>query len=101
MAKQTRGKRYSAQEKNEILSFVEEVNADKGRGGVSAASRKFGVSQLTVSSWIKKSGGSTTSSRGGFGGNLRRLADLHDEINKTEKSLAKLQREFDRLKAKL
>lgn len=100
MAKQTRGKRYSVDEKAEILSFVEEVNANKGRGGVSAASKKFGVSQLTVSSWLKKSG-APSAGRGGFGGNLRRLADIHDEIAVTKKKLASLEKEFSKLKAKL
>ncbi len=100
MAKQTRGKRYSVDEKTKILTYVEEVNGQKGRGGVSAASKKFGVSQLTVSSWLRKSG-SPSAGRGGFGGSLRRLADLHDEIAVTKKKLSALEREFNKLKGKL
>lgn len=51
----TKGKRYSEAEKSEILAFIEK----QGRGGQTAASKKFGVSPLTLSSWRKKSGGET------------------------------------------
>lgn len=54
--KTTKGKRYSDAEKAEILQFVE----SQGRGGGAAAAKKFGVSQLTISSWKKKTGGSST-----------------------------------------
>jgi len=50
----SKGKRYSEEEKAEILKFINEVNSDKGRGGQSAASKKYGISQLTLSSWMKK-----------------------------------------------
>lgn len=113
MAKQARGKRYSAAEKQEITDFANSINAEKGRGGVAQASRKFGVSQLTIANWLKKEGSPTTGAgksgkgaavkagKGGFGGQLRRLADLHDEIAATEKKLAELQKEFAKLKKKL
>lgn len=51
--KATKGKRYTDTEKTEILQFVE----SHGRGGGTAAAKKFGVSQLTISSWKKKAGG--------------------------------------------
>lgn len=51
--KATKGKRYTDAEKAEILQFVE----SHGRGGGTAAAKKFGVSQLTISSWKKKAGG--------------------------------------------
>ncbi len=54
--KATKGKRYTDVEKAEILQFVE----SHGRGGGTAAAKKFGVSQLTISSWKKKAGGGTT-----------------------------------------
>ncbi|MCW1921084.1 transposase [Luteolibacter arcticus] len=50
----SKGKRYSEAEKAEILAFIDA----QGRGGQSKASKKFGVSPLTLSSWRKKSGGS-------------------------------------------
>jgi hypothetical protein len=50
-----KGKRYTADEKKAIIDLVNKVNADKGRGGQSAASKQFGVSQLTISAWLKGS----------------------------------------------
>jgi transposase-like protein len=45
----TKGKRYSESERAEILKFVDQ----QGRGGASAAAKKFGVSPLTISTWKK------------------------------------------------
>jgi transposase-like protein len=47
-----KGKRYSDAEKAEILAFIE----SRGRGGQSAAAKKFNVTPLTISNWRKKSG---------------------------------------------
>ncbi len=52
-----KGKRYTDQEKAEILAFVEA----QGRGGQTAAVKKFGVSALTISTWRKKAGVSAAS----------------------------------------
>jgi DNA primase catalytic subunit len=51
-----KGKRYSAGEKQAILNFVDAVNKQKGRGGQTAAAKKYGVAMLTIAGWIKKSG---------------------------------------------
>ena len=52
--KSKKGKRYSDAEKQKIIDFVNNYNAANGRGGAANASKKFGVSQLTVGSWMKK-----------------------------------------------
>ena len=52
----TRGKRYSDGEKAEILAYAEA----QGRGGASAAAKKFGVSPLSISSWRKAQGGGSS-----------------------------------------
>ncbi len=116
-----KGKRYSAAEKEEILNYVEQVNADKGRGGQSAASKKYKISPLTISSWIKarKGGGASAPARatkaakatsaGSIGGavsgsmskKLAKLQGLHDQIDRTEQELAKLRAQFDALKGSL
>jgi transposase-like protein len=54
--KSKKGKRYTDEEKQQIVDFVNEYNAAKGRGGAANASKKFGVSQLTVASWLKAKG---------------------------------------------
>ncbi len=50
------GIRYSDAQKKEIVDFVIAYNSTNGRGGQSEASKKFKVTPLTISAWIKSSG---------------------------------------------
>jgi transposase-like protein len=102
-----KGRRYTAKEKAEIIAFVDKVNADKGRGGQSAASKKYKISPLTISSWIRTGpGGGVISSGGGavagpIGKKLSKLQALHDQIARAEKELSKLKAQFNSLKSAL
>lgn len=100
-----RGKRYTPEEKAKIVSFVEDYNSSNGRGGQSAASKKFGVSQLTVSSWLKNAGvGGRTSKGGGKGSienKLSTMLTLGKEIAILEKDLNTKRNKFEALKASL
>lgn len=100
-----RGKRYTAEEKSKIVSFVESHNAANGRGGQSAAAKKFGVSQLTVSSWLKGAGVSASSSKasnkGSMQSKLASLLTLGQDISKLEKELSAKRAKFDSIKASL
>jgi transposase-like protein len=100
-----RGKRYTAEEKSKIVAFVESHNAANGRGGQSAAAKKFGVSQLTVSGWLKGSGssarGSKSSAKGSMQSKLATLLTLGQDISKLEKELAAKRAKFDAIKASL
>ena len=51
-----KGVRYSDEQKAKIVQFVQDHNQANGRGGQSAAVKKFGVSALTISKWSKKDG---------------------------------------------
>lgn len=112
----TKGKRYSASQKKEVVDFVEKYNADNGRGGQSAAAAKFGVSQLTISSWLKSSGAPALkkgakgvkgakaakgASKGGINAKLSSLLALGTQIEKAEKELAQLKAKFNSIKASL
>lgn len=120
----SKGKRYTPAEKRKIIAFVDEVNAEKGRGGQSAASKKFGISQLTISSWIKKGGVAPAAvpsedptrpaiaKRGrkakaaapaasGRGKALAQLGALHDEITRRRKELDQLEAKFQKIKDSL
>lgn len=100
-ARKPKGKRYSDEERANVLAFVEKTNADKGRGGITAASKKFGVTPLTISNWLK-GGGSRASGEGShIPETLRRMADLHEEIAKAQEKLDGLQKEYAELKRKL
>ena len=48
--------RYSDAQKNEVVSFVVQYNSKNGRGGQSAAAKKFKVTPLTISAWLKAAG---------------------------------------------
>jgi transposase-like protein len=97
-----KGKRYSPEEKKEVVDFVNRHNAEKGRGGASAASRKFGVSQLTVASWLKggsQAGNSPASARA-FGSSDGKRAKVLAELSKLDGVIAARRRELDALEAR-
>lgn len=50
------GIRYSAAQKQEVVDFVKQHNSAKGRGGQSAAAKKFKVTPLTIAAWLKSAG---------------------------------------------
>ena len=103
-----KGRRYTTKEKAEIIAFVDKVNAEKGRGGQSAASKKYKISPLTISSWIRSgigggsvSSGGAASVAGPIGKKLSKLQALHDQIARAEKELGKLKSQFNALKSAL
>ena len=105
-ANKAKGKRYTAAEKKKILDHVQSVNESRGRGGITSASKKYGVTALTISNWMKGPELSYSAKRsslasGNASETLRRLADLHDEIMKREQELVPLRREFEKLKKSL
>ncbi len=99
-----KGRRYTAKEKAEILEYVAQVNQEKGRGGQSAAAKKFKISPLTISSWIRSGVGPAAVSgsvSGPIGKKLAKLQALHDQIQRAEKELARMKSEFNSLKGSL
>jgi hypothetical protein len=58
-AKPAKGKgvRYTAEQKQEVVDFVSSYNEANGRGGQSQAAKKYNLSVLTVSAWLKALGG--------------------------------------------
>ena len=104
-----RGKRYTAEEKSKIISFVESHNAANGRGGQSVASNKYGVSQFTISTWLKGAGKTKRISKadrnGKIGGNIQTklatLLTLGQDILKLEKELSIKIAKFNSIKSSL
>lgn len=77
----SRGVRYTAEQKAAIVDFVLKHNQEHGRGGQSAAVRKYGVSPLSIGAWIGGSGAEGSGVKANAvpknGGSLsRRVADL-------------------------
>ena len=101
---QGRGKRYSNTEKAKILTFVDSHDAEKGRGGAAAASRKFKISQLTIGNWRRAAGSpspSRKSKTGDISKVLKRLGDIHKKMAKVEEELGTLRKEYAALKGQL
>jgi transposase-like protein len=97
-----RGKRYSQEEKNEIVTFIQNYNAENGRGGQTAAAAKFGTAQLTISNWMKKvEGGKISGGKGSIENKLTSMISLGKEIDVLERQLATKRAKYDALKAAL
>jgi transposase-like protein len=108
------GKRYSAAEKQEVVDFVNSYNASNGRGGQSEAARKFNISILTVSAWLKKSGNklakggkalaaekSSAKVSSALTAKVASLIQMSDRIQKAELELAKLRAGYESLKSSI
>jgi transposase-like protein len=97
-----RGKRYTPDEKSEVVAYVAEYNAANGRGGQSSAAVKFGISQLTIAAWLKNAGMSGGSgAKGSIQNKLSSMLSLGHEIEKLERELNSKRNKFEALKASL
>jgi transposase-like protein len=98
-------KRYTDDEKAKILRFVQQVNQEKGRGGVSAAVREFGISPITVNGWLrsqKDSGPTLPLPKNASAVEVfQRLADLHSSIESKREELERMEKEYSDLKKKI
>jgi transposase-like protein len=102
-----KGRRYTPQEKREILEFITQYNSQHGRGGATAAMKKFGISQPTLSLWINNSGGD-----GDPGGTpphgsgaktklLHQLVEIDRQMARKRAELESLEMQFSKLKSQL
>ena len=100
-------KRYTEEQKNEILAFIEKHNTENGRGGQTVAIKKFGVTAATLAAWGKKSGkkakkaGKAAKKTRNPSKLWERLNVVKSEIAKAEKLLAKLNREAKELRKEI
>lgn len=99
-----KAKRYNPEQKAEILKFIEAFNTKNGRGGQTAAAKKFKVSLLSLSKWVNEGPAPAKSlgrpSKNAAAGSkeldkkLASLKKLNGEIAKAEANLASLKAEF-------
>ncbi len=123
--KSGRGVRYSAEQKKEVVDFVSDYNAANGRGGQSQAAKKFGLSVLTVSAWLKSSGAkggkaakgskvkavkagkapkaakSSAAAPSGLSSKIASLIEVSDQLRKAEGEAEKLRAKYDALRASI
>lgn len=113
-----KGVRYSPEQKQEVINFVNDYNAANGRGGQSHAAGKFGLSVLTVSTWLKAAGAkggkaikvakpskavkSTASGTpAGLNAKFASLIEVSDQLRKAEGETARLRAKYDGLRASI
>ncbi|MBC8125687.1 MAG: hypothetical protein H8M99_00870 [Gloeobacteraceae cyanobacterium ES-bin-144] len=118
----SRGVRYTPEKKAEVVDFVANYNAANGRGGQNQAAKKFNLSVLTVSAWLKASGkkgakgavktvsaakpvvavkSSGGSAPSGLAAKVATLAALVAQVGNAEKELEKLYSKQDALLASI
>lgn len=51
--------RYDQKKKDEVVAFIQKYNEENGRGGQSAAVKKWKLNPITVKSWLEKAGVAT------------------------------------------
>jgi transposase-like protein len=94
-----RARRYSMAERAEVLDYIAKVNAEHGGGGRAAAKRKYGIAQLTLTSWMRDQRIGYASAK--VTRTLAAMTPLAERIDALEKQLARLRAEVDRLKAEM
>ena len=91
------GKRYTDEQKRDILAFV---NA-QGRGGISAAGKKFGVSYIALRRWMNgETGGRTagrTAAKGLDGRKLKSVKAAMAALKSFKKQITVLQKTLKQL----
>ena len=74
--------RYEQNKKDEVVAFVQQFNEEKGRGGQSAAVKKWDLNPITVKSWLEKAGvvtpgrGGKKKRKGGAAGKVAKVAKV-------------------------
>lgn len=102
-----RGARYTIDQKNKVVDYVNEYNTVHGRGGQSQAAQKFGLSVLTVASWLRSphiSGTTGYAVRGGsvpagLNSKVVSLIEISDQLRKLEAEAARLRVKYDSIRS--
>lgn len=119
------GVRYSPEQKQEVVKFVQDFNAANGRGGQSRAADKFKLSVLTVSAWLKAAGvkggkapkaakvskkaakgavvkaAKSAAAPTGLAAKVASLVNISEQVNQAEKELEKLYAKHDAIMASI
>jgi len=92
-------KRYTDNAKKKIIAFVEEHNLNKGRGGLTAAAKKFKVSQISVANWLKQHSSfsakpASSKSKLPITSKLKRMIAIQAELTKLNAEYAVLKKKL-------
>ena len=86
-----------------IRESIDKHNAKNGRGGAAEAARKYGITQLTISKWMKETGSPAPKRKNSadFNKTISRLTDVHKEMATLQDKLDALRKEYVELKSVL
>ncbi|MDX1680478.1 MAG: hypothetical protein R3242_07095 [Akkermansiaceae bacterium] len=106
IGKGKRGARYTTKQKQQVVDFVHEYNAKHGRGGQSQAAKKFGLSVLTVASWLRSPKLAVSSKAGkasavpaGINSKVAALIEVSDQLRKAEAEVSRLREKYDEVRS--
>jgi hypothetical protein len=114
-AKAKKGIRYTAELKQEVVDFVVAYNSANGRGGQSQAAKKFNLSVITVSTWLKKGGAKakvakvskvaakkgSAAAPAGLAAKVASLVEINEQVRQAETQLEKLYTKHDSIMASI
>ena len=95
-----KGRRYTVEERAEVIRHVEEHNQTHGRGGMASAARRFGITPLTISNWLNRRSAPVSNSNS-IEDVLTEIGEVNREIVAKEEELRVLKRRYAQLKSKL
>ena len=115
VAKTKKGIRYTAEQKQKVVDFVAAYNSANGRGGQSQAAKKFNLSVITVSTWLKKGGAKAKVSKvskvvakkgsaavpAGLVAKVASLVEINEQVRQAETQLEKLYTKHDSIMASI
>jgi len=117
--------RYDQKTKDEVIAFIQEYNEEHGRGGQSAAAKKWNLNPITIKSWMEKAGVKTPGKtakkkrggrrkaktattrpakkvgRRGGGSSAGTVPATLERMIDIQKQMEGLQKEYDKLKSQL
>jgi hypothetical protein len=111
MATINTAKRYTEEEKKEILDFIDKFNQENGRGGQTAAIKKYKATAISIGNWrrgsAKKANVAVKAAKVAkkkFRNPTKLIERLHEvtkEIDKAESILKKLNTEANELRKEI
>lgn len=87
-SKVPQGTRYTPEAKQTVVDFVKDFNATNGRGGMTAAARKFGITPLTITAWVNRLGGKTPPAASAAA-LIKKVAQLEAQVASLQAKLAR------------
>lgn len=94
-----KGRRYSIEERENAVKWIHDYNAKHIRGGLTAASKKLGISQVTLRSWLTSDMPDDYTSEDAA--LFQQLANYAENIQRLRRQLDDMEQEYTALKERI